>query len=139
MRSGRRLRVVLHRESRSVQQPDPFHRAIVGAGVAYLGAPERCVELLARLTFEGKTVVLRGDGNPPGRVVDDRNVDAAMPERHLVRRPPKCPAQQLVTEADAEQRDLAVQYRPGHRDDMVRGGRISQTVGQKDTVGRERE
>ncbi|SHW15090.1 Uncharacterised protein [Mycobacteroides abscessus subsp. abscessus] len=107
--------------------------------MTHLGASERRIELLARLTFEGETVVLRGDGNPSGRVVDDRNVDAAMPERHLVRGPPKCPAQQLVTEADAEQRNLAVQYRPGHRDDMIRGGRISRTVGQEDTVGRECE
>ena len=135
VRPGRRLGVVLHREGASVNEFDPFHHPVVGAGVAHLCGAERGVEALTRFTFQREAVVLRGDGDPPGGVIDDRHVDAAVPEHHLVRRAAQRAAEDLVAEADAEQRDSGAEHLAGDADDVVRGGRVSGSVGQEHTVG----
>ena len=90
-------------KARPSTQFDAFDDTVVGAGVADHGATERGVELLARLAFECEAVVLRGDRDPTGGVVDHRDVDAAVTERHLVGRAAQRPAEDLVAEADAEQ------------------------------------
>src|SRR5438874_779115 len=102
--SGGGLRVVLHREGAAVHQPHALHGAVVGAGVADLGGAERSVEALTGLALEREAVVLRGDGDPARRVVHNRHVDAAVPELHLVGLQTQCAAEDLVAEADPEQR-----------------------------------
>ena len=83
VRAGRGLRVVLHRERPPVNEFDALDDAVVGAGVADLGGAERGVEPLPRLAFQREPVVLRGDRDPSGGVVDHRDVDAAVAERIL--------------------------------------------------------
>ena len=72
VRPGRRLGMVLHREGASVNEFDPFDHPVVGAGVAHLCGAERSVEPLTRFTFQREAVVLSGDGDPTGGVIDDR-------------------------------------------------------------------
>ncbi len=134
VRAGGGLRVVLHRKRPSITESDALDDAVVGAGVADDGPAERRVEGLAGLPFQREPVVLRGDRDPAGGVVDDRDVDAAVTEHHLVRRQAQRPAQDLVAETDAEQRDSGAQHLPGEGDDVVGGGRVAGAVGQEHAV-----
>lgn len=99
------------------------------------GRPERGVETFTRFAFERETVVLRGDRDATGCVVHHRHVDAAVTEHHLVGAPAQSPAEDLVAEADAEQRDAGAQHLPGDLDDMVGHRRIARPVGQEHPVG----
>src|SRR5690606_34871753 len=103
VRSGRRFGVVLHGEGTAVEELDALDRTVVGAGVADDRATERGVELLAGLPFEREPVVLRGDRDAAGLVLDHRDVDAAVTELHLVGAQAERAAEDLVAEADAEQ------------------------------------
>lgn len=76
-------------------------------------------------------MVLRGHRHPTGGVVDDRDVDAAVPKHHLVGRQAQRAAQDLVAETDAEQRDSGAQHLAGKRDDVIGGGRVAGAVGQE--------
>ena len=135
MRAGRGLRVVLHRKGPSINKFDTFDDTVVGAGVADDRRAERRVEPLARLAFQREAVILRGDRDPTGGVIDHRDVDAAVTEHHLVGGQAQRPAQDLVAEADAEQRDSGAQHLAGHSDDVVGGGRVPGAVGQEHPVG----
>src|SRR6476469_1105141 len=132
-----RLWVVLHRKGAAVNEFDSLDDAVIGAGVADLCGAERGVELLARLTLECETVVLRGYRDPAGGAVDDRHIDAAVPEHHLVGRPAQCSTEDLVAEADTQQRDAGAEHLSGDADDVVGGRRIARPVGQEHTVGLE--
>src|SRR6478609_4449988 len=114
-----RLRVVLHRKGAAVNEFDSLDDAVIGAGVADLCGTERGVELLARLTLECETVVLRGYRDPAGGVVDDRHIDAAVPKHHLVGRPAQGSTEDLVAEADAEQRNAGAEHLSGDADNVV--------------------
>ncbi|CAB4917423.1 unannotated protein [freshwater metagenome] len=57
-----------------------------------------------------------------------------MAELHLVRAATQCPPEDLVAEADAEQRQLSFEYLPCQRDTRVCRGRVSRAVGQEHTV-----
>src|SRR4051794_24889909 len=96
--------MVLHRKGAPVNESDALDDAVVGARVADFGRPERGVENLAPLSFQCEAVVLRGDRDATGGVVDDRHIDTAVPEHHLVGRAAQRPTEDLVAEADAEQR-----------------------------------
>ncbi len=139
MRAGRGLGVVLHAERRERQACDALYGTVVRAGVADLGRPERGVEPLPRLTLDGEPVVLRGDRDPAGGVLDDRDVDAAVPVAHLVGPAAQRAAQDLVAEADAEQRDPPLQHLPGQSDRPVGGRRVARAVRQEEPVGVQRE
>ena len=134
MRAGRGLGVVLHRERPAIEEFDAFHGAVVGAGVADHRGAEVGIEALPRLPLEGEAVVLRGDRDPSGGMVDHRHVDPAVAEHHLVGGSSQCPAQDLVAEADAEQRYPRAENLPGHRHHTVGGGRVAGTVGQEHPV-----
>ncbi len=127
--------MVLDGERRAVDELDAFDCTVVGAGVADHGASERGVEFLARLTFEREPVVLRGDGDTAGLVFDDRDVDAPVAELHLVGAQPECAAEDLVAEADTEQRQALTEHLLGQVHRTVGGGRVAGTVGQEHTVG----
>ena len=66
VRTGRGLRVVLHREGAPVEQRNTFHHTVVGAGVADHGAAERGVELGAALALQEGRVALDDGAGPPG-------------------------------------------------------------------------
>ena len=80
-------------------------------------------------------MVLRGDRDPPGGVVDHRHIDATVPEHHLVGAAAQCPAEDLIAETNSEQRDSGPEDRAGDSHDMVRGGRVAGAVGQKHPIG----
>ena len=65
------------------------------------------------------------------------HVDAAVPEHHLVGRPAQRAAEDLVAEADAEQRDPGAEHLAGDADDVVGGRRVARPVGQEHPVGLE--
>ena len=123
-----RLRVILHRKGAAVNEFDSLDDAVIGAGVADLCGAERGVELLARLTLECETVVLRGYRDPAGGVVDDRHIDAAVPKHHLVGRPAQGSTEDLVAEADAEQRNAGAEHLSGDADNVVGGRRVARPV-----------
>ena len=97
--------------------------------------PERGVELLAGLALQCEAMVLGGDRDPAGGVVHHRDVDATVPEHHLVGRPAQRPAEDLVAEADAEQRDSRDEDLRVTADHVVGGGGVAGAVGQEDPVG----
>ncbi len=123
--------MVLHRKRPPVNELDAFDHTVVGAGVADHRGTERGGEGLARLPLKGEAMVLRGHRHPTGGVVDDRDVDAAVPKHHLVGRQAQRAAQDLVAETDAEQRDSGAQHLAGKRDDVIGGGRVAGAVGQE--------
>ena len=139
VRSGGGLRVVLDAEGRHVQRPHALHTAVVRAGVGDLGGAERGVEPLPRLALHGEPVVLRGDRDAPGGVLDHGDVDAAVAVAHLVGPAAQRPAEDLVAEADAEQRDPPRQHLPGELDGPVGGGRVAGAVGEEEAVGPQRQ
>ena len=64
---------------------------------------------------DGEAVVLRGDLDLAGGVVHHRLVDAAVAEAQLVGAEAQRPAEDLVAEADAEQRDPGAEHLAGQR------------------------
>ena len=129
-RAGRGLGVILHREGR-----------LVGAAQALVGAVEqrdvRHLDVLGqRLGQDAEAVVLRGDLDLAGRQVLDRLVGAAMAALHLARLAAQRQRQDLVAEADAEQRHLLVEHAldRGHAV-ACRRRRIARAVGQEHAVG----
>jgi hypothetical protein len=96
--------VVLHRERGDVEAVEPLDDVVVEVVVTHLDTPEA----LARVAHpvdrrvDGEAVVVRGDLDPPGRPVEHRLVDAAVPERQLVGAEPEGTPEELVAEADAE-------------------------------------
>ncbi|EOD65855.1 putative thioesterase [Amycolatopsis vancoresmycina DSM 44592] len=134
MRAGRGFGVVLDRERRDVQRPHALHRVVVGAVVADLRRPERGLETLPGLAFQREPVVLGRDRHRLRRHVDHRDVDAAVAVAHLVRPQAERAAEDLVAEADAEQRDLAAQHLLGQLGRVRRGGRVARAVRQEHAV-----
>src|SRR6185437_10264270 len=103
-RSRRGFRMVLHREGR-----------LVGAAQALVGAVEQRdvghLDVLGqRLGNDAEAVVLRRDLDLAGGQVLDRLVGAAMAALHLPGLAAQRQRQELVTEADAEDRHLLVEH-----------------------------
>ena len=127
--------VVLHREGRIVQQANTFDGSVVGAGVTDHRAAERGVEFLTGFAFEREAVVLSGDRDATGLMLDHRDVDAAVAELHLVGAQAQGAAQDLVAEADTEQRQALSDDLFREVDCAVGGGRVTGTVGEEHSVG----
>src|SRR5215213_11614825 len=85
-----------------------------------------------------EAVVVRGDLHPPGLQVHHRLVDTAMPVAQLVRAQAERPAEELVAEADAEERNSCGQHLLQHPDLAGSRLRIAWPVREEDTVGLER-
>ena len=127
--------MVLHREGLPINQFDALDDSVVGAGVTDDRGAERGVERLAGLALEREPVILRGHRDPSGGVVDDGHVDPAVTEDHLVCRASQSAAEDLVAEADTEQRDPFAEDFACHPDDVVGGRGVTGPIGQEDTVG----
>ena len=103
---------------------------VVEVDVADLDAPEaarRLVELALDRRVDGEAVVVRGDLDAAGGLVEHRLVDAAVAEGQLVGAEAERAAEQLVAEADAEERQAVVAARPQQLDVVVgcrRGRRV---------------
>ena len=89
---------------------------------------------LAVRAGDGEAVVLGGDVDPAARQLLDRVVGAAVAEGELEGVEADRPAEQLVAEADAEDRLLADQLADG-ADDVVERGGVAGAVGEEDEVG----
>ena len=113
VRAGAGLGVVLDGRAGDVAQHQALDGAVVEVEVGQLGDAEvglpadRLVALdprLAARALDGEAVVLRGDVDPAAGQVLDRVVGAAMAEGQLVGLQADRAAEQLVAEADAEDR-----------------------------------
>ena len=134
LRAGRGFRVVLDREDRPAVDGEAFQRAVEEGDVGGRDAAGQ------RAGRDLETVVLAGDLDPPCRQLLDRMVGAAVAEGHLPGLGAKREGEQLVAEADAEERQPAG-YQPlddRHGIDARRGG-VSRPVGEKDAVRLVRE
>ena len=102
----------------------PSTTLVVEPDVAHLDAAVavRAVELALERRVDGEAVVVRRDLDAAGGLVEHRLVDAAVAERQLVRAEPERAAEQLVAEADAEERQAVVEH-AAQQLDVVAGGR----------------
>src|SRR5215211_7004008 len=123
--------VVLDAEYRMISQPESFERLVVEIDVGDLG-----VCGVERFGIDGETVIVRGDLDFVSQLVDDRMVRAAMAKFHLVSLAADREAEDLVAQADSEDRNLADQA--PHTVDLgsERLG-VARTVREKHAVGLE--
>src|SRR6266571_1362616 len=115
VRPRRGLGVVLDGEDGQLAVAHPLGRPVVEVGVR-LDEPG----LLHRLRVHGEAVVLRGDLDAPGQEVLHRVVRAVVAELELEGLSSEGQTEDLVAEADAENRRLADET--AHRFDQVRHG-----------------
>lgn len=133
-----RLGVVLDAEGRLVEQLEAFDDVVVQADVGDLGAAVGGLGDLVEGRVDGEAVVVRGDLDLAGGAVLDRLVDAAVAVLQLVGAEAERAAQDLVAEADAEERGLALQHALHDGDGAVGGGRVARAVGEEHAVGPDR-
>ena len=86
-----------------------------------------------RIGIDGEAVVLGGDGDFAGAQILDRLVAAAVAELQLEGRAAEGVGEDLVAEADAEDRELADESRD-FLVDVAEGGGIAGAVGEEDAV-----
>ena len=91
-----------------------------------------------RFSLDGKAVILAGDLDTAGVKVLHRLIPAAMTELQLVCRCAHRQPEQLVAEADAEDRHLAQRFAQGF-DGVIHRGRIAGAVADEQAVGLEFE
>src|SRR5438552_12567389 len=125
VRSRRGLGMILHREHRPLAVSQSLARAVVEVDVTRLPSVLR-----HGVRIDGEAVVLRRDLDLPRREVLHGVVRAVMAERQLVRATAGGEAEDLMTEADPEHRDLAEKL-PYRVDEIRHGFRIAGTVGKK--------
>ena len=103
----RRLWVVLYREDRQGAVTDTFHGLVVQVFMPQAGGISQGIQV------NGKAMVLGSDFNLAGGHVHDRQVGAMVAERQLHSLTPQGKSQQLVSQADAEDRFFAEQIAHG--------------------------
>ncbi|CAM5561573.1 hypothetical protein SBADM41S_01617 [Streptomyces badius] len=121
-----------------VQELESLDDLVVQADVGDLGAAERGVGDLVERGVDGEAVVVRGDLDLAGGAVLHRLVDAAVAVLQLVGAEAERAAEDLVAEADAEERGGALQHAAHQGDRVVGGGRVAGAVGEEDAVGLDR-
>lgn len=84
--------------------------------------------------IDGKPMVLRSDFDPPGSALEDRLVGTAMSEFELKGLGPASERQELVSEADTEDRFFA-EHAPDGLLGIVQGFGIPRPVAQEDSIG----
>ena len=124
MGSRRRLGVVLNAEGRKRRIADPLRGVIVQI------VPDRFDLTGERVGQNDKTVVLRGDFDPSVASVLDGLVDPVMAELQLCRPSAHRLPQDLVSQTDAEDRNLS-QDCPDRPDDIRQRRRIPGAVGEQ--------
>ena len=142
------LGVVLDGAAGDVLEHQALDRAVVEVQVGELGGAEvGAPSAPARRPrsgsppsgpADGEAVVLGGDVDPAGLEVLDRVVGAAVAEGELEGLEPDRPAEELVAEADADDRLLADDA-ADVVDDVVERRRVAGAVGEEDEVGVARE
>ena len=132
LRTGRSLRVVLEAEGGKLGVAQTLDAAVVEVALADEPAggvgQGRAVDL--------ELMVLRGDEDRAGHPVLDRMVATVVAELEPRGRCPHRPAQDLVTEADAQQRNPALQQLLAQTDRSGQVGGIARTVAEQHPVRR---
>ena len=131
--------MVLHGECRNINALQAFNHVVIQIDVAdehlaVLAVFKRRVNGFADRRVNSKAVVVRGDFDFAGGHVFDRLIDAAVTELQLICAEAERTAEQLVTEADAEERMTCVKYLAKQVHFRISLFRISRTVGEEDTV-----
>ena len=127
--TGAGLGVVLHAERVGVAGGEALADAVVEVDVGQVGDAGQ------RVDRDREVVVLRRDLDRPRREVLDGVVGAVVAERQLDRRAAERPGQQLVAEADAEDRDAGAEQVGEDRRRAGDLGRVARPVAQEDAVG----
>src|SRR5437868_12707834 len=130
--TGGGLGVVLHAEGPAVEQPQALDALVVEVDVADLGPAVGGVERRVEGGLDREAVVVRGDLDLTGAQVLDRLVHAAVAVAELVGRQAERAAEELVAEADAEERRAALEHLAQGGD--VGGGRVAGAVGEEDAI-----
>src|SRR5581483_11656174 len=123
-----RLGVVLHGDHGLAPVPEAFQRLIIQIDVRVFD-----IVLAQRVGIDGEAMILRGDLDAAAAQILDRMIAAAMSELQLVRPAAERESEQLMAEADAEERNLADEL----ADVLLRVGdrfRIARSVGEQDAV-----
>ena len=128
VRTRRRLGVVLDTEGLERRVAEPLGGAVVEVVL------DRLPFLREGFGNDDEPVVLGGDLDPAAPAVLHRLVDPVVAELQLLRPSPDRLPQDLVAQADAEDRDLP-QDRPDRLHDVGEGRRIAGAVGEQDPVG----
>src|ERR1700674_1106377 len=102
MRTGSGFRMILHAEHGMIAHAEAFESLVIQIHVRDLAL--RCVE---RIGIHGESVIVRGYFHFIGDLIDYGVIGAAMSELHLVRLATYGQTQDLIAEADAENRNLA--------------------------------
>ena len=138
MRPGGGLGVVLHREAEDpsglVAQLQTLDDVVVETHVADPGEAVGRTRLALERRVDGEAVVVSGDLDPPRGQVHHRLVEAAVPVRQFVGAEAQGPAEQLVAEADAEERDTGRQRRLDQVDRPVGRPGVAGAVGEEHPV-----
>ena len=104
VRTRRGFRVILHAEHRLAAVAEAFQRLVVQIHVRDFD-----VARVERIRIHREAVIVRGDLDALRQLVDHRMIGAAMPELQLVSFAAQRQPENLVTQADAEDRRLADQ------------------------------
>lgn len=136
VRARRRLRVVLDGEDWVFAVFDAFDRSIVEVKVGHLKAIRTWYA--ARLAADRKAVILRSDKYLPRREIANRMVPAAVSIRELHSLAAHCQAEQLMAQADAEDREVAVRQVSDRVDRVPNGGGVTRPVRQENPIRFER-
>src|SRR4030095_9762112 len=129
VRPRRSFRVVLHREHRPLAMAEAIARVVVEVHVARLPAPPG-----DGLGVDREAVVLRGDLHLVRGQILHGVVRAVMAERQLVRTPARGESEDLVAEADAEDRYLAQELAHRIHEVWHRFG-VARAVREEDAIG----
>src|SRR5699024_6036423 len=111
---------------------------VVEADVGDLGGTEWRVEFLIQAAGgrgEGETVVLGGDRDLAGLEILHRHVGAAVAELQLVGVQAEGAAEDLVAEADTEERNVGLEYLLDLLHRVVGGCRVAWAVGDEHALG----
>ena len=140
MRSSRRLGVILHRERRNIDALQAFHHIVVEIDMAHehLAVPtvlKRGVHRLTDWRIHCEAMIVGGDLHLACGHILDRLVDATMTELEFVGAEPKGTPEQLVAEADAEERVAGVEHLAQQRDHLAGLFRVARPVREEHPVG----
>ena len=132
MRTGSGFRMILHAEDRQLLVAHSLDRAVIQIDVRYLYIGSE------RLRVHGESVILRGDGNFACAQIFYRLIGPTMAEFQFECRAAEREAENLMAEANPEDRLFAHQIVHGFV--RVRKRRwIARAVGEKNSVGLESE
>src|SRR6516225_8814096 len=94
--------MILYAEHWVVTHPKPLERLVIEVDVRDFNVTQ-----VERIGIDGETVIVRRDLHLARQFVDDGMICAAMAEFHLVGFTANRQAENLITQADSEDRNLA--------------------------------